>query len=189
MLRVVVSRRRIARRVARLGRLIGETYDGRELTVVAVLTGAMVFLSDLIRHLPGAVCIQTAFVRSYPGRSRRSGGPQFALPLCGSLRGREVLVVDDILDTGQTLAALHATIRAGRPRSLRTCVLLRKARADRPDRPDVDFVGFDVDDEFVVGYGLDFNNRYRNLPDLCVLTPRRRASRAQRPARRSGRTR
>ncbi|HUT57465.1 MAG TPA: phosphoribosyltransferase family protein [Phycisphaerae bacterium] len=172
--RVVVSRRRIARRVAELGRQIARSCDGQELTIVAVLSGAMVFLSDLIRRLPLPVSIQTVFVRSYRGRSCRSGVARLHLPVNLCVRRKHVLVVDDILDSGRTLRAILAKVAAGRPASLRSCVLLRKACANAPGRPPVQFVGFDIGDEFVVGYGLDFDDRYRNLPDVCVLKPSRR---------------
>lgn len=172
--RVVVSRRRIARRVAELGRQIARSYEGQELTIVAVLNGAMVFLSDLIRHLPLPISIQTVFVRSYPGRSCRPRAPSLHLPVSLSVKGRHVLVVDDILDSGQTLGVILDKVAAGKPASVRSCVLLRKARTGAPDRPAVRFVGFDIGDEFVVGYGLDFDDLYRNLPDVCVLKLSRR---------------
>ena len=166
---VVVARDRIARRVEELSLRIADRFAGREVTILAVLTGSLVFLADLIRHLPLCVRVSLVGVRSYPGRATRSQGVRITQPDLEDLAGRHVLVVDDILDGGGTLAALLH--RAGRmsPASLASCVLLRKRRDDLPDRVPADYVGFDIPDEFVVGYGLDFDDRYRNLPDVRVL--------------------
>jgi len=168
---VVVSRGQIARRLDELAGLINEAYRGSELTILAVLTGSVIFLADLIRGLAIPVRVEVAQVSSYPRDSTVSKGPRFTLPLTGPLAGRDVLILDDILDSGRTISALLKIVKAARPASVRTCVLLRKRRPDLPERREVDFVGFDVPNEFIVGYGLDFNNLYRNLPDLCVLKP------------------
>ncbi len=167
--RVLVSRDEIARRVARLAGELVEAYPDREVTLVAVLTGALVFVADLIRRLPIRLRVEVARVSSYRGPATRAQDLRFALPLEADLAGREVLIVDDILDSGRTLSALVALVGAMRPASVRTCVLLRKSRPDVPERISPDFVGFDIPDEFAVGYGLDHDNLYRNLPDLCVL--------------------
>jgi hypoxanthine phosphoribosyltransferase len=164
---VVISRSRIARRVGELARRISSDYRGRELTVLAVMDGAVVFLGDLIRKLGVPTRVELAHVSSYPGRSTRSRGVgRCAMP--PGLAGRHVLVVDDILDTGRTLAAVSAALRRRRVASQRLCVLLRKRRAAAGDVR-ADYVGFDIGDEFVVGYGLDYDNRFRNLPDVRVL--------------------
>lgn len=168
--RVVVPRDRIARRVGELAGQITHCYNGREVTVLAVLTGALVFLSDLVRDMPVQMRLDLITVSSYPGPVTRSQGPKLRIPASMNLKGRDVLIVDDILDSGQTLEFLRETVRKMSPASLRTCVLLQKIRPDLPDRMKADFVGFDVQDEFVVGYGLDYNHLYRNLPDICVLT-------------------
>ncbi|HUS48204.1 MAG TPA: hypoxanthine phosphoribosyltransferase [Phycisphaerae bacterium] len=167
--RPVVSRRQIAERVESLAQRITEVYRGKELTVLAVLTGSVVFLADLIRRLAIPVRLEVAQVSSYPQEATSSRGMRFTLPLTASLAGRHVLILDDILDSGRTLSALVRKVESLRPASIRTCVLLRKRRADLPDRPEPDFLGFEVPNEFVVGYGLDFNNLYRNLPDVRVL--------------------
>jgi len=167
--RVVVRRGQISRGVRRLAGEIAARYDGHELTVVAVLTGSLIFLADLIRQMPLMMCIELVSISSYRGRTIRSQGPRFLTPPAGELAGKHVLVVDDILDTGKTLGLLLDKMAALRPASLRTCVLLRKNCPEAPERVQADFVGFDVGDEFVVGYGLDYNGRYRNLPDICVL--------------------
>jgi len=166
---VLIARSRIARRVGRLARDITRVYAETELTILAVLTGSLVFLSDLIRRLPLKMQLELVSVESYPRAATESRGPVFKPPLSVDLAGRDVLVVDDILDSGQTLKTLMDTAAAMNPASLRTCVLLEKARADLPDRIAPDFVGFRIDRKFVVGYGLDFDNLYRNLPDVCAL--------------------
>jgi hypoxanthine phosphoribosyltransferase len=167
--RVLVPRDDIARRVDELAAEIAEAYAGRELTILAVMTGSLVFVSELIRRLPLRVRVEVAKVSSYPGTAVSTRGPRLLLPPAGELSGRHVLIVDDILDSGLTLESLAERVAGAGAEEVRACVLLRKARADLPRRVEADFVGFDVPDEFVVGYGLDYDNLYRNLPDLCVL--------------------
>lgn len=167
--RVLVSRQEIAERVAVLGREIADCYAGQELTIVAVLTGSLIFLADLVRELPLRMELDLVSISSYPGEATTSQGPRFQLPLTHDLSGRHVLIVDDILDSGQTLAALMSVIEPMGPTSVRTCMMLDKDRPDLPDRRKADFVGFAIPNEFVVGYGLDFNHLYRNLPHICVL--------------------
>jgi len=172
--RLLLPSDRIAERVAQLADEIAACCGGGDLTVVGVLTGAVVFLADLIRSLPVSFRLDLTWVRSYPGAATTSQGVEVLLPTASDLAGRDVLIVDDILDSGETLSVLADRARRAGARSVRTCVLLRKDRPDLPDRLAPDFAGFDVPDEFVVGYGLDHDGRYRDLPDICVL---------QRPAR------
>jgi hypoxanthine phosphoribosyltransferase len=167
--RVLIPRHQIAARVAELAAEIAACYRGGELTILAVLTGAVVFLSDLIRHLPLRIRLETVRVLSYPDRATVSQGPSVLAGPTADLGGQEVLVLDDILDSGQTLQAICAMPAFRRAASLRTCVLLRKQRCDLSGRAEPDFVGFDVEDHFVVGYGLDYGDLYRNLPDICIL--------------------
>ena len=167
--RVVVPGSAIARRVAELAEEISACYDGREITILAVLTGSLVFLADLMRRLTMPLRIGVVSVSSYVGRAATAEAPRITIPLDGDLSGRDVLILDDILDSGRTLRALCDLVEKQNVASLKTCVLLRKNRPDLSDRPAVDFVGFGVGDEFVVGYGLDYDNLYRNLPDVCVL--------------------
>lgn len=181
--RVIVPREQIAGSVARLAGQIAQCYRGRELTILPVLTGALVLVADLVRDLPLRMRLDIVSVSSYPDGATRSCGARFRLPPPANLRGRHILVVDDILDSGRTLALMLESLSAMAPASLRSCILLRKARPDLPDRIEPNFVGFDVADEFVVGYGLDYNHYYRNLPDICVLTPEalRRGQEGQQP--------
>ena len=167
--RVLISRRQIAERVEALADQIDACYDGAGFVILAALTGSIVFLSDLIRHLTGPLEIAVTAMRSYPGAATRSQGPETILPTETDLAGRHVLILDDILDSGRTLDLLKRTVGEQRPASCRACVLLRKDRPDLTGRPAADFVGFDVPDQFVIGYGLDSDGLYRNLPDVCVF--------------------
>jgi len=175
---VLISRERIQARLVSLAEEIARWYAGGEVTFLAALTGSLVFVSDLLRRLPLRVRLEMVRVRSYPGRTTRSRGARVLAPEGLDLAGRDVLIVDDILDSGPTLAALRALAVESAAARVRTCVLLRKRRDDLPGRPDADLVGFDIDDRFVVGYGLDYDNLYRNLPDICLLGPSRREEQA-----------
>jgi len=166
---IVVSQDDIAHRVAQLAQEITTCYDGREITLLAVLTGSLVFLADLMRRLSMPLQVGVVAVCSYPSGATTSGKMRFTIPLAGNLVGRDVLIIDDILDSGHTLSALRAELTKQNAASIRTCVLLSKNKPSLPHRTPADFVGFNVDDEFVVGYGLDHNHRYRNLTDICVL--------------------
>lgn len=175
---IVVDRGRIAERVDGIADEIASCYpSGRELTIVAVLTGSLIFLADLIRCLPIRMRLDVVSVSSYPGDATEARELQWRLPITADLKGRDVLIVDDVLDTGQTLRALLSSVRSHRPASVRSCVLLRKPAPGPEERPVPDFVGFDIASEFVVGYGLDFDHLYRNLPEISVL-----ARHARRPA-------
>lgn len=138
------------------------------LILVAILSGSLVFLADLIRQLPVAMRIGLLTASSYPGTSTTSQGVVIRNSLDESVAGRDVLVIDDILDTGATLREVCRQLSEHKPRSLRTCVLLRKGEVAGPDMT-ADFVGFEIENAFVVGYGLDYDNLYRNLPNIAVL--------------------
>jgi hypoxanthine phosphoribosyltransferase len=168
--RILIHRDRIDARVRTLAAEIAATYDGDSvgLTLVPILSGSIIFLADLIRQLPLKMKIALVQLSTYPGVSTAPGDPRTLLELTGDVTGRHVLVIDDILDSGRTLRRVQAMIRERAPKSLRTAVLLRKPSKAPPD-VQVDFVGFDVDDLFVVGYGLDFGDLYRNYPHVAVL--------------------
>lgn len=180
--RVLYRAEEIESAVRRIAAEVTRHYEGRPLTVVAVLKGSLHFASDLIRCIPLPLEIAFAGVSSY-GAADRSGEIVIEfLPAEREVAERDILLVDDILDTGKTLDRLRRELLARGARDVRTCVLLDKpARRERP-RP-ADFVGFEIEDRFVVGYGLDFAGRYRNLPLVGVLRPgileaSRRAARA-----------
>jgi hypoxanthine phosphoribosyltransferase len=172
--RILIPRRQIAQRVHEMAAAITADHTppkmngSAEVTIVPILTGAMVFCGDLIREIPIAMKIGLLTVSSYPGRSVSSQGAQVIERQLEDVRGRHVVLVDDILDSGNTLRLVVPLVSAMGATSVRTCVLLRK---DRPASREmqVDYVGFEIPDEFVVGYGLDFNNYYRNLPDIVTL--------------------
>ncbi len=168
--RVLVPRNRIAVRVGELADEIEDFYHGREVTLVMALTGALMLVADLVRQLTLPVRIEPVSVCSYPGRATRSQGPAFRLPPSHQLADRNVLIVDDIYDSGATMALLTRAAEDAGASSIRSCVLLNKDRPDLPSRPTPPhFVGFHIPDEFVVGYGLDYDGLYRNLPEICVL--------------------
>jgi hypoxanthine phosphoribosyltransferase len=175
--RILISQRQIADRVSELARLITSDHSPPNLqppgglTIVPILTGAMIFCGDLIRQIPIAMRIGLMTVSSYPGRSVSSQGAQVLAQQLGDVRGRHVLLLDDILDSGQTIQLVQSVLSEQGAESVKTCVLLRK---DRPSarQVQVDYVGFDISDVFIVGYGLDFDNYYRNLPDIVTLKSR-----------------
>jgi hypoxanthine phosphoribosyltransferase len=169
--RIVFEAETIQNRVAALAALVVEEFRGQELDVVALMDGALFFVADLLRSVPLPVRVHTMSVRSYHGGTSSTGTVQLLQQLPTGLEGRKVLLIDDILDTGLTLATVQDQIRLTcRPGLLRTAVLLRKDRPRDREVP-VDYVGFDIPDEFVVGYGMDYQGHYRNLPCIGVLNP------------------
>ncbi len=167
--RVLITREQIADRVAELAAEIRRDFAGRDIVIVAVLNGTIMFLADLLRHLNLPLRIDFVGTSSY-GSGTSPGELQFTKQTTLDVRGRDVLVVDDILDTGKTLDRVSLHLRQFKPRRLRTCVLLDK-KARRQVKIRGDYTGFQIPDEFVVGYGLDFAERYRNLPFIGVLKP------------------
>ena len=166
---VLITEAQIARRIRQLSRKLEQDFRGRELAIVAVLNGTVLFLADLIRHLNLPLRLDFVGVSSY-GAGTESGELVFTKELRLEVRGRDVLLVDDILDTGKTLSRVLAKLRELGPRQIKTCVFLEKA-ARREFDVTADYVGFAIPDLFVVGYGLDFAERYRNLPFVGVLRP------------------
>ena len=165
---VLLSRERIAERVAELAHEIASDNGGRrELLVVGILTGAVFFLTDLVREMPDDLDVRIDFmsVSSYADATKSSGVVRILHDLKNSVEGIDVLIVEDIVDTGLTLSYLQDLLRARRPASLRTCVLLDKS-ARRETAVKVDYCGFEIPDAFVVGYGLDYAGRWRHLKDI-----------------------
>ena len=167
--KILITDEQLARRVKTLAREIERDFRGRELVVVSLLNGTVLFLADLIRHLNLPLRLDFIGVSSY-GAGTESGDLVFTKELRLDVRGRDVLLVDDILDTGKTLSRVLPKLAALRPRRLKTCVLLDKP-ARRVEKIRADYVGFEIPDLFVIGYGLDFAERYRNLPFVGVLHP------------------
>lgn len=174
--RILIDRTKIATRVAQMGEQIASDLEMRSgadrLIVVPVMTGALVFAADLIRRMPMRLRIELLEASSYPGAATHSQGVTLGDGPKTDLAGSHVLILDDIFDSGRTLAAVRGLVSQHDPASVRSAVLLRKqvARAEGvgPDA-EPEYVGFDVPDEFVVGYGLDHDGWYRNLPDIATL--------------------
>ena len=167
--RILITDDQIARRIRGMSLDIVRDFTGREMVVVSLLNGTVMFLADLVRNLSLPLRLDFIGVSSY-GAGTESGELVFTKELRLDVRGRDVLLVDDILDTGKTLYRVRNKLRALKPRRIKTCVLLNKA-ARRVEPVEADYVGFEIPDFFVVGYGLDFAERYRNLPFVGVLHP------------------
>ena len=166
---VLITEEQLAKRIKILAREIERDFAGREMVVVSLLSGTVMFLADLIRHLNSPLRLDFMGVSSY-GVGTESGDLVFTKELRIDVRGRDVLLVDDILDTGKTLSRVIPKLKLLKPRRIKTCVLLNKA-ARRVEKIKADYVGFEIPDLFVIGYGLDFAERYRNLPFVGVLHP------------------
>ena len=166
--RILFDETTIQRRIEELAAVITAEYQGRELTVIAVLNGSLIFAADLLRRIPLPLKLDCLSVASYHGGTTTSGEVVFKQIILPDVAGRHILILDDILDSGITLAAIREKLQTERPLSVKICVLLRKLKARL--RPiEADHVGFNIGDEFVVGYGLDYLERYRNLPCIGVL--------------------
>src|SRR4051812_17606235 len=165
---VLLSSEDIKEKVREIGERITEDYRGERLLLVGILRGAVVFLSDLMRHLQLPCEIDFIAVSSYGADTTSSGVVRILKDLEEDITGRHVLIVEDIIDTGLTLSYLRRSLLARKPASLETFALLSKP-SRRSVEFDVKYLGFEVPDEFVVGYGLDYAGSYRNLPDICVL--------------------
>lgn len=164
---VLITEAQLARRVRQMSRQIERDFEAREMVIVSLLNGTVMFLADLIRHISLPLRLDFIGVSSY-GAGTESGELVFTKELRIDVRGRDVLLVDDILDTGKTMKRVLEKLHLLKPRRIRTCVLLNKA-CRRVENVEADYVGFEIPDYFVVGYGLDFAERYRNLPFVGVL--------------------
>lgn len=168
--KILVSREEIAKRVAELGKQISEDYKGESVTLVCTLRGASIFFADLVREIEGDVEIDFIAVSSYGAGTKSSGEVKMIKDLSEPIKDKNVIIVEDIIDTGITLCYLKKLLLARAPKSLKVCSLL-----DKPARRQVDFkgdyIGFEIENEFVVGYGLDYGEKMRNFKDVCVLAP------------------
>ncbi len=167
---ILVSETVIKRRIAKLGQEIAATYGDEEITVVAIINGAILFTADLLRAIPNPIRLDCIRISSYRNETKSIGKPQLIHSLTLDVTNRHVLLIDDILDTGKTLSMVVGVIKKLHPASIKTCVLLDK-KGRREVLFEAEHVGFEIPDKFVVGYGLDFAERYRNLPCIGVLKP------------------
>jgi hypoxanthine phosphoribosyltransferase len=167
---ILLTEAQIQKRLDELAVELQRDYAEKELTIVAVLTGSVLFVADLLRRLPLQLRLDCIAVSSYHGGTRPNGDFVITKALCLDVRDRDVLVVDDILDTGQTLTRVCDMIRQLQPASLKSCVFLDK-EVPRDPQMKADYFAFRVPNKFVVGYGLDYQERYRNLPYLATLRP------------------
>src|SRR5262249_13376761 len=166
--RVLFDGPAIHKRLDEMAAQLSADYPDGELTVIAILTGSLMFMSDLLRRIPLPLKLDCLSVASYQWKTTTSGDVIFKQLAIPDVAGRDVLILDDILDTGQTLTTVRKRPEAANPLNIRVCVLLGKGH-QRGQRLNADYIGFEMDDEFGVGYGLDFMERYRNLPYIGVL--------------------
>ena len=166
--RVLFDEAAIHRRLDEIAAQISHNYRDRELTVIAVLNGSLMFMADLLRRIPLPLKLDCLSVASYHGHAQTTGEVIFKQVALPDVVDRHILILDDILDSGHTLAAIRDKLETAKPRSVCVCVLLSKKKV-RARAVQADYIGFEIEDEFVVGYGLDFMERYRNLPCIGVL--------------------
>ncbi|HUW31312.1 MAG TPA: hypoxanthine phosphoribosyltransferase [Planctomycetota bacterium] len=165
----IISEEQVRQRVAELASQIRSNYAGRELTIIGAMKGSLFFLVDLIRNLDRPVCVDLISVSSYRWTAT-TGKPEIQMPVTIDLRGRHVLIVDDVLDTGLTLGNVLCHVRECGAESVSICVLLIK-KVLRTVDIEADYCGFELDGEFVVGYGLDLDGAYRDLPYIAAVEP------------------
>ena len=168
-LEVLISEAELKEKVRELGAKITEDYKGKQLTVVGVLNGCFVFLADLVREIDLSITTDFLGLSSYGASTSSSGVVAFTKDLSGPIEDQHVLVVEDIIDTGLTMKYLLENLSTRKPASVKVCSLLSKP-ARRQVSAQLDYLGFTIEDRFVVGYGLDFDGKYRNLPHIAVVS-------------------
>lgn len=166
--RPIVNQEDVKRRIEELGRQIAADYAGKDLILVGVLKGAFAFYADLARAIRAPLRVDFLVVTSYGSKARTSGRVKVVSDLTEDIKGRDVLLVEDIVDSGLTVQYLVKTLAKRKPRSIKVCTLLSKP-ARRKIPVHLDYVGFEISNKYVVGYGLDYQQQYRNLPYLAVL--------------------
>jgi len=167
-LKVLLDRKQVSKRVAELGDRITKDFEGESLVLIGVLKGATIFLADLAREIKLDATFDFIAVSSYGNSKEQSGEVKLMRAVDHSVEGKNIILVEDILDTGITLTYLKSLLLGHQPKSLKIATLLDKV-SRRTEPIQADYVGFEIPDEFVVGYGLDFAERFRNLPDICIL--------------------
>ncbi len=168
---VLISEERLAEKIAEMGKQITEDYQGKDLVIIGVLRGSVTFMVDLMRHIELPVSLDFISVSSYGSGTKSTGVVKIIKDLDDPIAGKDVLIIEDILDSGNTLTYLMNILTQRKPNSIRIATLLDKPeRRTKPVKPE--YVGFVIPDEFVIGYGLDYNNKYRNLPFVGILDPK-----------------
>ena len=168
--KILITEEEAKKRIAELAEEINRDYEGKEYTMVVTLRGAVMFFADLFRQLTGNVDCDFIAVSSYGATTHTTGEVKMSKDLSSPIKNKHIIIVEDIIDTGITLSYLKKLLAAREPASLKVCSFL-----DKPSRREVeiegDYIGFKIPNEFVIGYGLDYDQKYRNLPDVCVLAP------------------
>ena len=167
---LVLNEEQIAQKVAELGKQISEDYAGEELVIISVLTGAIPFTADLLRKLEGDISLDTIIASSYGSGTTSSGTVKISKDITTDVTGKNVLLVDDVFDTGLTMSLLVENLKQRGAKSVKSCVFL-----DKPSRRkvgyQVDYIGYEIPDAFVIGYGLDYDGKYRQLPYIGIIRP------------------
>jgi hypoxanthine phosphoribosyltransferase len=164
----IITQADMHKRIRELGSRISEDYEGKALTLVGVLKGAFAFYADLVRAIPLPLIVDFLVVSSYGTKAKTTGRVKIISDLTTDIKGRDVLLVEDIVDSGMTLSFLKKKLMARHPQSLKVCALLDKPERRKADLV-LDYVGFSIPNKYVVGYGLDYQDKYRNLPYIAVL--------------------
>lgn len=167
--KILLTQEQLKERIARMGKQISTDYDANEqIIAVGILKGSVIFMADLVREIQKSVELEFMAVSSYGASTKSSGAVKILKDLDIDISGKNVLIIEDIIDSGITLSYLKEMLLRRNPKSLRICTLLNKPER-RKSEVKVDYIGFDIPDEFVIGYGLDYDNKYRNLPYIGIL--------------------
>ena len=164
----LITQKAIEKRIKELGAKITADYDGKDLLMICLLKGAYTFFADLVRNVQLPVMVDFMMVSSYKDRSVSSGTVNIVQELSSSIEGKDVLLVEDIIDSGLTLDYIYQALKAKKPESLKLCVLLDKSERRKHEVP-IEYLGFTIPNKFIIGYGLDYQDKYRNLPYIAVL--------------------
>ena len=164
----LITQKAIEKRIRELGAKITADYEGKDLLLICLLKGAYTFFADLVRNIQLPIMVDFMMVSSYGDRSASSGSISIIQDLSSSIEGKDVLLVEDIIDSGLTLEYIYERLQARRPNSLKLCVLLDKAERRKHEVP-MEYIGFTVPNKFIIGYGLDYQDKYRNLPYIAIL--------------------